>query len=135
MSRGLLLPRAVAAELVAHARDELPNEACGLLSASGGSGRLERYHPARNALASPTAFEVHPEDLVRILFGLEREGRELAAIFHSHPRTDAVPSPTDIGSANYGVPYVVLSLRGEAEDVRGWEISGGVATEIPLTVA
>jgi proteasome lid subunit RPN8/RPN11 len=135
VSEGLRLPRAVAAELIAHARDDLPNEACGLLSGLAGTARVTRYHPARNALASPTAFELHPQDLVRILYRIEGAGEELAAIFHSHPRSEAIPSSTDIRHASYGVPYVLLSLRDGVESLRGWEISGGVASEVPLTPA
>jgi proteasome lid subunit RPN8/RPN11 len=125
----------VVAELIAHARDELPNEACGLLSGPAGAARVTRYHRARNALASPTAFDLHPEDLVRILYRIEEAGEELTAIFHSHPRKEAVPSSTDIRHASYDVPYVVLSLRDGVESFGGWEISNSVATEMPLTLA
>ena len=57
---GLRLPPAVATELLRHARAELPNEACGLLSGSLADGRATRFHPARNADASPLRYNVHP---------------------------------------------------------------------------
>ena len=89
--KGLDLPPLLGEELMRHARAELPNEACGLLSGSLASGRAIRFHPARNVEASPLRYDVHPEDLVRITFAIEDAGEELVAIFHSHTRSAAVP--------------------------------------------
>ena len=91
---GLTLPAALAEEVMQHARADLPNEACGLLAGSVAAGLGRRFHPARNVEASPLRYNVHPEDLVRITFAIEDAGEELVAIFHSHTRSPAVPSPT-----------------------------------------
>ena len=137
---GLALPAAVADELLAHAREELPNEACGLLSGGLAAGRATRYHRARNAEASPLRYNVHPDDLVRIVFAIDGAGDDLVAIFHSHTHTPAVPSPTDRRSAQYpGVFYLLATLSDPnappASALRAWRIHGGQSFEVPLRIA
>lgn len=118
--------------MTAHAAAELPNEACGLLS--GSAGHATRFHPARNAESSPYVYEIDPDDLVRIVFGIEADGEELVAIYHSHPRTAAVPSARDVRSATYSVVYLI-STPADPEIIRGWRIDEGVAREVPLQTA
>lgn len=139
VSARLTIPRAVAEEMLRHARAEVPNEACGLLSGSLSDGTASAYHPARNADASPYVYTVHPEDLVRIVFGIEDAGEDLVAIFHSHTHTPAVPSPTDRRQAQYpDAFYVLASLSdpdaGAAEALRAWRIVDGQSHEVALTV-
>jgi len=136
---GLTLPAEVADELLAHAREELPNEACGLLSGDLAAGRATRYHRARNAEASPLRYNVHPDDLVRIVFAIDEAGEDLVAIFHSHTHTPAVPSPTDRRSAQYpGVFYLLATLSDPssppASALRAWRIHGGQSFEVPLRI-
>lgn len=139
MSEALTIPRAVADELLAHARAEVPNEACGLLSGSLADGMATSYHPARNADASPFVYTVHPEDLVRIVFGIEDAGEDLVAIFHSHTHTPAVPSPTDRRQAHYpDCFYVLASLSDPDADatdaLRAWRITDGESREVSLSI-
>ena len=123
----------LAGAVIDHARAELPNEACGLLA--GAVDLATTFHPARNALGSPRRFDLHPEDLVRIMFEMEAAGDELVAIFHSHTRGPAVPSATDVRSAEYRVPYLIASLDAGAEPVlRAWWIASGEVAEIPVRV-
>ncbi len=139
---GLSLPRAVAETLLAHAREELPNEACGLLAGAfdpDGAGRASVFHPARNVEASPLRYDVHPEDLVRIVFAIEDAGEDLVAIFHSHTRSPAVPSATDRRSAQYDRPFYLLATLAEPDApperaLRAWRIMGGHSFEVPLRV-
>jgi proteasome lid subunit RPN8/RPN11 len=136
---GLILPHAMADELLAQARSELPNEACGLLSGSLATGRAARFHPARNVEASPLRYNVHPEDLVRITFAIEDAGEELVAIFHSHTRSAAVPSATDLRTAMYPDPFYLLATLADpdaapARTLRAWRILRGQALEVPLTI-
>ncbi|MEP7041204.1 MAG: M67 family metallopeptidase [Chloroflexota bacterium] len=136
---GLNLPRAVADEVMRHARAELPNEACGLLSGSVASGLVTRFHPARNLEASPLRYNVHPEDLVRITFAIEDAGEELVAIFHSHTRSPAVPSATDLRTAMYEEPFYLLASLADpdappARALRAWRIAGGETIEVPLGI-
>lgn len=136
---GLVLPRSVAEELLAHARAELPNEACGLLAGSLTTGSATRFHPARNAEASPLRYTVHPEDLVRITFAIEDAGEELVAIFHSHTLSPAVPSATDLRAAMYPDPFYLLASLADPDApperaLRAWRIEGGQSSEAPLTI-
>jgi len=136
---GLALPPSVADELMRHARAELPNEACGLVSGSVDSGNAARFYPARNVEASPLRYNVHPEDLVRIIFAIEDAGEELVAIFHSHTRSAAVPSATDRRTAMYpDAIYLLASLADPhappARALRAWRIDRGEAFEVPLTI-
>ena len=137
MVSGLTLPPALAEAVMAHARAELPNEACGLIAGSLAAGRASTFHPARNAEASPLRYNVHPEDLVRITFAIEDAGEDLVAIFHSHTRSAAVPSATDRRTAMYPEPFYLLATLADpdappARSLRAWQISHGEAREVPL---
>lgn len=131
---GLWIPERVADELVAHARAVLPNEACGLLAGDPATGRATTYHPARNAHASPLRYDVHPEDLVRIVFAIEATGGELIAIFHSHTGTPAVPSAADLRGAAYPVFHLLAGMAGAEPELRAWRIESGGASEVPLRI-
>lgn len=137
MVSGLALPAAVAEELLVHARGELPNEACGLLSGFLAEGRATAFHPARNVEASPLRYNVHPEDLVRITFAIEEAGEDLVAIFHSHTRSPAVPSATDRRTAMYPDPFYLLASLADpdappARALRAWRIYRGHTFEVPF---
>jgi proteasome lid subunit RPN8/RPN11 len=139
VSDRLTLPAALADALLAHARTELPNEACGLLGGDLAAGRAVTFHPARNAEASPLRYNVHPEDLVRIVFAIEDAGQDLVGIFHSHTHSPAVPSATDRRSAQYPDPFYLLATLADpdaepASALRAWRILGGQSFEVPLRV-
>ncbi len=114
------MPPAIREQLVAHAREEAPNEACGLIAFR--DGVAERYLPGENTLRSPYRFELRPRDPAD--FFLEDEGYELA-VFHSHPETAPRPSRTDI--ENIGLwenrPYLILGLA--SGELAAWLISDG----------
>jgi proteasome lid subunit RPN8/RPN11 len=136
---GLSLPPSLAEAVMAHARAELPNEACGLISGSLANGRATSFHPARNVEASPLRYNVHPEDLVRITFEIEAAGEDLVAIFHSHTRSSAVPSATDRRTAMYPEPFYLLATLADpdappARVLRAWKIHRGQGFEVPLTI-
>lgn len=130
------LPRSIAEAILGHARDARPLEACGLVVGSGRAwegGAPLRYEPCRNAAASPTRFSVHRDDLLRVLGGIDRSGEELWAVVHSHVRTAAIPSSTDLREAAWpAAVYLVVSLAADAPEgeLRAWRISGaGVGPE------
>jgi proteasome lid subunit RPN8/RPN11 len=95
-------------EMIAHARDDLPNEACGVIyRTSEGALELARL---RNKAASPYRYEIDPDDLVQI----DRRVRgtdEIFAIYHSHVATEAYPSPTDVRGAFWTGKYNDETLR------------------------
>lgn len=136
---GLTITPAVAAQLMAHALAELPNEACALLSGSLSLHAATDVHPARNSEASPLRYNVDPEDLVRITYAIEDAGQDLVGIFHSHTRSPAVPSATDRRTAQYPDVFYVLATLADlsaspASALRAWRIHGGQSFEVPLSV-
>lgn len=139
VSDGLTVSAAIAEQMLAHARSEVPNEACGLLAGDLVTGVASAYHPARNAEASPLRYDVHPDDLVRIVFGIEDAGEDLVGIFHSHTHTPAVPSPTDLRTAQYPDAFYVLATlsdpdAGPADALRAWRIVAGASSEVRLVI-
>jgi [CysO sulfur-carrier protein]-S-L-cysteine hydrolase len=128
------IPRDLLDEIVVHAQDEAPNECCGLIA--GSDGQAIRVHRARNEFASPMRFNVHPQDLFRITTEIEGRGEELAAIYHSHPRSEAYPSQTDINlAANWPDPvWMICSLAGTEPVVRAFRIRDGGVEEVELDV-
>ena len=124
----MVIPAPVYAELVAHAQEEAPNEACGLVVAR--QGIAERYVRGRNVAASPYRFEleVPPET-----WFLEDEGYDLA-VFHSHLSSPPRPSRTDVENIGLweGKPYLILSLG--TDTIAGWTIADGRIEAMPVTL-
>jgi proteasome lid subunit RPN8/RPN11 len=132
------LPRAIADAILAQARAEAPLEACGLIpgsafDADGGEPLL--YVPCRNALASPVRYTVNPEDLLRVTIEADDAGGVIWGIAHSHVRSPAVPSPTDVDLAYYpDAVYLLVSLSDEPA-LRAWRIADGSVSEVRLELA
>ena len=105
----LRLPKAFADEIVAHALEEEPNEACGLLA--GEDERIVKLYRVTNAEHSPNRFFMEPGELYRAYREMEDNGWELLAIYHSHPQGQASPSDTDVRLASWpDALYVIVSL-------------------------
>jgi len=121
--------------IVEHARRDAPNECCGMVA--GRDGEATRVYRARNAEASPFRYVIHPQDQFRITMEIEDGGEQIAAIYHSHTKSPAEPSQTDINLAeNWPEPlYVICSLANpDAPDVRAWAIRDGSVAEVELDV-
>jgi proteasome lid subunit RPN8/RPN11 len=131
-SPGMRIGRAMLEDIVAHAREEAPNECCGLVGGADGSA-LTVYR-ARNEFESPLRYNVHPQDLIRITNEIDERGEELAAIYHSHTRSEAYPSQTDVNlAANWPDPlYLICSLAQDEPLVRAFEIRDGKIDEVEL---
>ena len=118
-------------EVIAHAEDDAPNECCGYMRLS--EGRVDATFRAQNLRASPYGYEIDPQSLLAAN-DLDDDGFGVA-IYHSHPRSPAEPSQTDINLAHY--PhwlYVIVSLAGDPE-LRAWRIADGRVEEEPVAVA
>jgi [CysO sulfur-carrier protein]-S-L-cysteine hydrolase len=142
------IPKQIYDELLAHAREDAPNECCGLIGGSDGVART--VYRARNAEASPLRYNLDPQDQLRIYAEIESKGEELGAIYHSHTGSPAYPSQTDINLALMdrrengevvgkepifpGVVYLIASLAAGEEPLRGFEITENGVTEIDLTI-
>ena len=138
------LPEGIREALVAHARAEYPNEACGLIvgdAPAAEGGQALRFEPTRNKAASPYRYEIHPEDLLRLTIETDDADEVFWGIVHSHTHTPAVPSPTDVGLAFYpDALYLLVSLSDDEADpatgrpsVRAWRILDGEVSEVSLT--
>jgi [CysO sulfur-carrier protein]-S-L-cysteine hydrolase len=135
----LTLPAPLARAMLDHSRTELPNEACGLLSGILRTGQAVAFHPARNSERSALRYNVDPDDLLRITLEIEAAGRDLVGIFHSHTRTPAVPSATDLRVAMYPDPFYVLATLADLDAtperaLRAWRIRGGRSIEVALHI-
>ncbi len=137
------LPAAVRAAIVAHARTEYPNEACGIVVGTAPAvegGLALRFEPTRNAAASPYRYEIDSGDLLRLTLATDDADEAFWAIVHSHVKSPARPSPTDIGLALYPDALYVLCSLAEAEadpasgepGVRAWRIVDGEVFEVAL---
>jgi proteasome lid subunit RPN8/RPN11 len=127
------LPRALADELVAHARSELPNEACGILG--GQDGAISSFHATRNADASPYRYTVEPRDAIAAYNAISEQGDDIVAIYHSHTKSAAYPSRTDVELAELwpGTAFIIVSLAGGADELRAFFLSDGIE-ELELVV-
>ncbi len=115
------IARSLIDEMVAHAREDLPNECCGMVG--GSDGRATSVVRVTNAAASPLRFEMDPQGQYDALKEIEDAGDELLAIYHSHTKSAAHPSQTDVNQAvNWpDAIYVIVSLEDpESPDVKGY---------------
>ena len=132
----LSLDRTIADAIVAHARRDHPDEACGVVAGAAGSDRPTRFIPMVNAARSPTFYEFDSLDLLRLYREMDARDEEPVVIYHSHTATEAYPSRTDISYASEpGAHYVLVSTREpDVDEVRSFRIVDGVVTEEELRV-
>jgi proteasome lid subunit RPN8/RPN11 len=127
--------------IVAHARRDHPDEACGVVAGAAGSNRPTRFVPMRNAAQSPTFYEFDSVDLLRLYQEMDDRDEEPVVVYHSHTATEAYPSRTDIGLAQEpGSHYVLVSTADGAHEgddplaLRSYRIVDGEVTEEDVTV-
>ena len=119
-------------ELLAEARRLPELECCGLLA--GRDGVISAVLPARNLLASATAYEIEAAELFALFRRMRSEGLEHLGIYHSHPRGDNAPSPSDVERAFYpeAAYFIVSPLANVARPVRAFRIVQGRVRELTL---
>ena len=128
------LPADVRDAVMAHAASVDPEEACGLL-ATDGDGEVRTAYCLKNVERSRSRFTIDPDEHFRSLLHAERNGWSIGGVFHSHPRSPAVPSQTDIaGALDSDWVYLIVGAGKHGTEVRAWSISGGAADEIPIEV-
>jgi proteasome lid subunit RPN8/RPN11 len=121
-------------EMMRIARSEPRLECCGLLAGVGGV--ITKIFPAKNALASPTAYDVAPQELFQLFRRIREEGLEHLGIYHSHPTSENVPSPRDIELAAYpNEAYFIISpLPAAPRPVRAFSIRDGHVQELKIEI-
>jgi proteasome lid subunit RPN8/RPN11 len=123
---------AILRAMLEHARAAPALECCGLLA--GRDGVIAAIFPAQNALASPTAYEIAPREIFRLLRRMRDENLDHMGIYHSHPTGQNAPSPTDIAQAYYPeTAYFIISPRPNAlNPVRAFSIQDGGVEELTI---
>lgn len=135
---------AVLQKIVAHAREQAPDECCGLLvgaaadegpaGEAGEIGEIDEAVPATNIERGPTRYQIDPREHLALQKRLRGTGRGITGAYHSHPQSPAVPSPSDLSEAFYPeFVYLILSLAdADHPEIRAWRIVDGAASEIAL---
>lgn len=129
------ISQALVDEMVAHAREDLPNECCGMIG--GRDGVATSVVRVENAAASPLRYEMDPQGQFNALKQIEDGGDELIGIYHSHTRSAAYPSQTDVNEARMWPEqvYVIVSLENEeAPDVKGYDLADLKIADVDLDV-
>ncbi len=133
------LPRALADDLVAHAVEDLPNECCGLISGNGIDA--VQVHRAVNTEQSPFMYVMDPREQLTLMDAIDDANEDLVAIYHSHTRSAAYPSRTDVELAFFPQTlYVIVSLADrDAPEIRAFRLRrdapvGEAVTEEPVEI-
>ena len=139
------IARAIVDEMIAHAREDLPNECCGMVHAR--DGVPVAVHRVKNTAASPYRYEMDPLQMMRLESARDESGETLFAIYHSHVASEARPSPTDVRMAFFppgeierepmfpDTFYILISLASEPPSVRAFHVrTGGVVEEEPIEI-
>ena len=132
----LSLPAEIRDAIVAHARRDHPNEACGVVAGPAGSDRPQRVIEMLNSAASPTFYQFDSLEQLRVWNAMDDADEEPVIIYHSHTATEAYPSRTDVSYANEpGAHYVLVSTREpDRVEFRSYRILDGQITEEPVEV-
>ena len=132
----LTIAQTIVDTIVAHARLDHPDEACGVVAGPAGSDRPERFIPMVNAARSPTFYEFDSTDLLKLYREMDSLDEEPVVIYHSHTSTQAYPSRTDISYASEPHAHYVLVSTADEVDVefRSFRIVDGEVTEEPVEI-
>jgi [CysO sulfur-carrier protein]-S-L-cysteine hydrolase len=132
----LVIAQRTVDEMVAHARRDHPDEACGVVAGRVGSDRPERFIPMVNAARSPTFYEFDSLDLLKLYREMDDRDEEPVVVYHSHTATEAYPSRTDVSYASEpGAHYVLVSTREpDTVEFRSYRIVDGIVAEEEVRV-
>ncbi len=132
----LRIERAIVDKIVAHARADHPDEACGVVAGPEGSDRPVRFVPMTNAERSPTFYRFDSTEQFQVWKEMDERDEEPVVIYHSHTATEAYPSRTDVSyAAEPGAHYVLVSTRDPDEtELRSYRIVDGAVTEEQVQV-
>src|ERR1700760_3373468 len=132
----LTITQSLVDQIVAHARADHPDEACGVIAGTLGSDRPERFVPMENAERSPTFYRFDSHEQLTVWREMDDRDEEAVVIYHSHTATEAYPSRPDISFAGEPRAHSLLvSTRDpEVAEVRSFRIEDGAVTEEPVKV-
>jgi [CysO sulfur-carrier protein]-S-L-cysteine hydrolase len=132
----LTISHALRAQIIAHARKDHPDEACGVIAGPAGTDRAERFIPMTNAERSPTFYRFDSMEQLRVWREMDERDEEPVVIYHSHTSTEAFPSRTDVSYASEpAAHYVLVSTRADGDpEFRSFRIADGSVTEEEVTI-
>jgi [CysO sulfur-carrier protein]-S-L-cysteine hydrolase len=132
----LTISRSLVDQMVAHARADHPDEACGVIAGPEGSDRPERFIAMVNAERSPTFYRFDSVEQLKVWREMDRSDEEPVVIYHSHTSTEAYPSRTDVSFASEpNAHYVLISTSDpETEEIRSYRIVDGDITEESIDI-
>ncbi|WP_196807863.1 Mov34/MPN/PAD-1 family protein [Mycobacterium sp. 141] len=132
----LVIRRDLVEAMVAHARADHPDEACGVIAGAEGSDQPDRFIAMANAERSPTFYRFDSMEQFKVWRGMDEADEVPVVIYHSHTATEAYPSRTDISLAQEpDAHYVLVSTRDPNEhELRSYRILDGVVTEEPVQI-
>ena len=127
----LVIPRDILDAMITHCLREAEDEGCGVLG--GPPPRASAIYPLRNiAATAANRYDADPIDIIAAVRDLRERSEEIVAIYHSHPKWQAVPSKADLELNHYGgVPRIIVSLLDEPPDVRAWRLDPDSFEELP----
>jgi [CysO sulfur-carrier protein]-S-L-cysteine hydrolase len=100
-------------------------------------------HRTVNTARSKFKYVMDPQEQLRITDEIEDAGLDLGMIYHSHTRSDPIPSETDINLARFGdtddpawpgTLYLIVGTKGPEPDLRLWSIVGRTVEQVELEV-
>ncbi|ART68875.1 peptidase [Mycobacterium dioxanotrophicus] len=132
----LVIRRDLVEAMVAHARADHPDEACGVIAGPEGSDRPDRFIAMVNAERSPTFYRFDSGEQLKVWRAMDEADEVPVVIYHSHTATEAYPSRTDIAYASEpDAHYVLVSTRDPNQhELRSYRILDGVVTEEPVQI-
>jgi proteasome lid subunit RPN8/RPN11 len=117
-----------------HARAEAPREACGMLGGSGAT--VTAVYPTNNSDTSNVTYSIDPQEAFRVVRQMRADGVDFIAVYHSHPETEAYPSPTDRDKAgDSDLIYMIVSLRRpDNSEIRAFKLNEGQVVELEMRI-
>lgn len=128
------IPAELIDRIVAHAREEAPNECCGVVAARDGA--ITGVYPVTNTFASPLRFELDPQEQYRLTEEIEERGDAMAGSYHSHTASEAYPSQTDVNQWDPWpeLVHLICSIAGTEPVVRAFRVRDKQVDEVELEV-
>ena len=130
----LVINEDIKTQIIKHAIDEFPNEACGLFSANSGSSTIACFYPMANVANSEIIYQLDPLEMMKVEGIADAEEKQIIGVMHSHTHTAAYPSPTDVRDATDFDPlgtwhYLIVSLQESEPVIRSFRIKNEEITE------
>ncbi|NCG25250.1 MAG: peptidase [Actinobacteria bacterium] len=135
----LRIPALIHAEIVSHAINGLPNEACGLFAGEHGGTAVTRFFPMLNAAESSTIYQLDGQEMMDVERTADDAGVAIIGVMHSHTHSTNYPSPTDVEDAARFDPFgswrfIIVSLKHAEASIRSYRILDGAVTEESIEI-